>query len=92
MDIMNRKTIENLAKLSRIELAPAEESALSADLQNILKYVEEINAANVVVVDKTPLPGNLREDANPDKPGDSTRDLLAAAETKNGFIKVKKVL
>lgn len=35
--------IKNLASLARIRLTPAEEAALSTDLENILGYVEKIN-------------------------------------------------
>ena len=47
---IDRKTIQNLTKLCRIECTEAEQESLTQDLQNILQYIEllqELDTENV---------------------------------------------
>ena len=41
---IDKKTLEHLARLARLELQPEEEEALLKDLQSILNYFEELKA------------------------------------------------
>jgi aspartyl-tRNA(Asn)/glutamyl-tRNA(Gln) amidotransferase subunit C len=47
---ITRETLEYLANLARIELDPAEEDRLLADLQNILGYVSELQGVDTTGV------------------------------------------
>lgn len=102
--ILNRmeiRDIEKLAKLARIELTDAEKETFAKDLENILKYVDQIREvatgdgredrrAEVSEVFNV-----LREDVvSPDHDtGQFTEKILAEVpSTQDGFVKVKKIL
>jgi len=57
--LINKKTIEYLAELSRIELNPKKEEKLLSDLQSILGHFDELNEVNTDGVE--PLAGGTIE-------------------------------
>jgi len=90
---MELKDIENLADLAKIALSAEEKEKLRKDLNSILRYVEEIQKVSAVAAKEEYLLKNqMREDEAGEPPGLYTADLLSQTSTKNGFIKVKKVL
>jgi aspartyl-tRNA(Asn)/glutamyl-tRNA(Gln) amidotransferase subunit C len=69
---INKKTLEHLAKLARIELDAREEEKLLKDLQKILDYfgeLQELETANVQpLTGGTELKNVLREDGKRENP------------------------
>ena len=93
---MERKDIEHLAKLSRIELQGNEADALATDITSILSYISEINeiTGDGGLLKKVgPVHNVFREDENPHEPGQYTDDLLNSSPSRDGqYFKVKKIL
>lgn len=101
--LINKKTLEYLAELSRIELNDREEERILKDLQKILDYFEELKEINT---ENTCLPAGrveppaggtikknvFREDETSGK-GQGTSDRLIEQfpEKQNGFLKVPPV-
>ncbi len=91
---MQLSDVEKLAELARLELASEEKEVILKDLQAILGYVDQISKAPMSEIKKEhSLRNVMREDENPHAAGIYTEKILAAApETKDGFIKVQKIL
>lgn len=87
-------TIENLAELSRIELAADEKETLRKDLDAILGYVTEVQ--KIASVEHTPdlyLSNVMRADVVTNEPTTYTENLLNNAPLRQGqYVKVKKIL
>ncbi len=93
--MIEKKDIEKLSGLSRIEIKEDEIEALMSDLDSVLGYVSEIQ--KVVTSDITPQSGQLRnvmrEDGNAHNSNEFSEDILEEVpEKKDGYIKVKKIL
>lgn len=91
---INKKTLEYLADLARIELSEKEEEKFLKELGNILNYFEELKSLDTSAV--TPMSGGvsqinvLREDES----GENTNQGAgknAFPEEKNGFLKIPPV-
>ncbi|MFA6273753.1 MAG: Asp-tRNA(Asn)/Glu-tRNA(Gln) amidotransferase subunit GatC [Candidatus Paceibacterota bacterium] len=90
---MEIKDIEKLAELAKIELTDAEKQGLLKDLDGILDYVRQIESVEVEDIEPEYLNKNVwREDEN--KPSVFSRDLIINQfpDSKDGFVKVKKIL
>ena len=85
--------MEKLAKLARIELTEEEKKELLSDMDSILGYVKQIES--VEVGDISP-EYNLKNVWREDKiePREFSRDLVISQfpDSKDGFLKVKKIL
>lgn len=93
---MEKKDIQKLADLAKINISPEEEEGLFGDINSILEYVGKIQKV-VVDVDREKevgIPHNvMREDENPHEKGLYTKDILQEAPLKDGkYFKVKKIL
>jgi len=93
--MLEKKDIEKLAKLSRIEVQEEEKEVLIKDLESVLGYVSEIQ--EVVTGEVEPEAGLLRnvmrEDENPHKSGIFSEDIMDNVPSKkDGYVKVKKIL
>lgn len=88
--------VQNLARLSSLQLADDEATALTQDLQNILKYVEQLGQLDTTGVEPTyqvtGLENVWREDVV--ETSDVTREslLALAPEQTDNQVKVPKVL
>ena len=93
---MSEPTIDvrALAALARLEVSDTEVAKLEQEIPDILKFVEQIQNANVSAEAKSPeLRNVMRADENPHESGIYTKRLLdAAPKTKNGRIVVKQVV
>lgn len=93
--MIDRETVEKLAKLSRIEISDQEKDSMVADLESILGYVSELSKVQGLSEDM-PLEENrnvFREDENAEAPGAYTDKILAnAPRQENGYILVKQVI
>ena len=93
--MIEKKDVEKLAELSRIDISEDEKKMFIKDFDAILGYVSEIQ--KVSALEPKPQAGKLRnimrEDENPHKSGEFTKAILEEAPSvKNGYVKVKKIL
>ena len=93
---IKREDILHLADLSEFALADAEAEKLGEDLQDIIKYISQLDELNTTEVEPTyqvfEMENVWREDEILEQ--DATREelLALAEETKDNQIKVPKVL
>ena len=93
--MIQKEDIEKLARLARLEIAPAEASSLVGDIESILSYISQIEQeeAGVKSQDKQALRNVMREDGEPHPAGAYTKDILAEApKTEDGYLSVKPIL
>lgn len=99
--MIERKDIDTLAELSRLEIAEDEKVSLQKDLEGILAYVSDLKKVTANLAGETSVAENdtalvrnaMREDTNPYESGAFSSELLAEMpETKDGYNKVKKIL
>jgi len=92
---MNKKELRHLAELARIELTEGETEKLLADLSDILRHFEELQAVDTSAVAAmtggTMLENALRDDeaALLRLPGE--RAIEAFPDTRDGFLEVPPV-
>jgi aspartyl-tRNA(Asn)/glutamyl-tRNA(Gln) amidotransferase subunit C len=91
---INKKTLEYLAELARIELNPREEEKLLKDLQKILDYFEELKTLDTKnsgpIIDAGGLKNVFREDEESKNPNRGA-GVEAFPETQNGYLKIPPV-
>lgn len=93
---MDKEEIKKIANLARLEINEEESEKMAGQIDSILHYVDQISAADVEDdgsrVENASVRNVLREDTEPHE-SNHTEDLLEEAPgTKDGFIKVKKIL
>ncbi len=78
--------VQYVAHLARIELTPAEEQKLGAQLNNILGYIENLKELDVSVVEPTAHAVPMVNVTRPDevRPGLSNEEALGNAPAKAG--------
>ena len=95
MDI-KREDILHLAELSDFSLSDDEAKSLGGDLQNIIKYISQLDELNTEKVEPTYQVFEMENVWRDDEilPQDATREQLLALtkEAKDNQIKVPKVL
>jgi aspartyl-tRNA(Asn)/glutamyl-tRNA(Gln) amidotransferase subunit C len=97
MTKIDRKDIDKLSSLARLEISEAEKDGFIKDLESILFYVSDIQK---VATGDIPAEGRIgvvrnvmREDIDAYDKRTYTKDILANAPKKEGdFIRVKKIL
>ena len=92
---INLKDVDHVAMLARLELTEAEKEAYTRQLNDILGYMERLNALDTSQVEPTahvlPLSNVFREDRQRD--GLSNEEALQnAPEQLNGMFKVPRVI
>lgn len=92
---IDKKTVEDVAHLSRIELEPKELERLSAQLEHILAFIDKLSTLNTDKVPPTshilPINNVLRKD----EPGASLpveKTLVNAPAKQGNFFAVPKVI
>ncbi|MBI5754051.1 Asp-tRNA(Asn)/Glu-tRNA(Gln) amidotransferase subunit GatC [Candidatus Peregrinibacteria bacterium] len=93
--MIEKKDIEKLAHLSRIEVSEEEKDVLRKDMESILDYVSQIKEAVSQVLPKEAgeLRNVMREDNNPHEKGLYTKEIMdEVPDTENGYVKVKQIL
>ncbi len=95
---INKKELEHLARLARIEIGQGEEEKLLKDLGNILDHFKELQALDTA--DVAPMTGgtDLANVFRPDAADDGGREntnrgagVDAFPESKDGYLKVPPV-
>ncbi|MCP6720212.1 MAG: Asp-tRNA(Asn)/Glu-tRNA(Gln) amidotransferase subunit GatC [Patescibacteria group bacterium] len=94
MSAIDKKTIKDLAELSRIKLTESEEKNLLSDLEKILDYFEELKEVNTDNV--SPMTGgtfsrNIFRNDEDDNSLPKERAIEAFPEKKKGFLRVPPV-
>lgn len=91
---MNKDDIRHLATLSRLEVTDEDLDTYSKQIPEILEYVKKIESFDTKDSKENFEQNNVfRSDEEVSESGIDTEKLLAEApESKDGFIKVKKVL
>ena len=88
--------IEKIARLARIELSTKELETMTLEINSILNFVDTLQAVDTKNVQATSQVTGLNDVWREDKVVKSevpVKDLLAGVpETKDGYVKVKKVL
>lgn len=92
---INRKDVEHVANLARLELSDTEKEQFEGQLNAILKYAEKLNELNTDEIEPTshvlPLANVMREDeVRPSWPIEKV--LRNAPEEEDGQFKVPAVL
>jgi len=93
--MIEKKDIEKLAVLSRIEVSEEEKDILRKDMESILAYVSQIKEAVSEVPPKEAgeLRNVMRGDNNPHHKGAYTKEIMDEVPDKeNGYVKVKQIL
>lgn len=91
---MEIKDVEDLAELSKLELTAEEKDKLLSDMEGILSYIKQIEEVDVPEIDiKYENHNSWREDMVRDAK-DFSPELIAEQfpDSKDGFVKVKKIL
>jgi len=95
---IDKKKLEHLAKLARLELTPDEEGKLLKDLGNILEHFEELQKLDTK--DVPPMAGgtdlrNVFREDDPEKSGGTSTNRGAGTEafpeSRDGYLKVPPV-
>jgi aspartyl-tRNA(Asn)/glutamyl-tRNA(Gln) amidotransferase subunit C len=91
---IDKKTLEHLAKLARIELQPQEEEKLLRDLMEILGYIEQLHEVDTSEI--APMTGgtdlkNIFRDDDGSANTNRGADIDAFPESKDGFLKIPPV-
>jgi aspartyl-tRNA(Asn)/glutamyl-tRNA(Gln) amidotransferase subunit C len=93
--VINIETVQRVANLARIHVTRDELIPLSAELSNILEFMQQLNAVDVEGVlpltSVTPMELNLRAD-NVTDGGKVVEILMNAPKHSEGFFAVPKVI
>ena len=86
--------LNNLSKLARIDILPAEKEKMLKDMQAILGYISEINEVQGELVrGEEDIFNIVREDIVTHETGSNTDTILEEAPSvKGGYVKVEQVL
>ncbi len=93
--MIEKKDIEKLTYLSRIEVSEEEKNILLKDMESIIEYVSQIKEASSGIPPKEAgeLRNVMREDKNPHEKGIYTKEIMAEVPDKeHGYVKVKQIL
>lgn len=92
--MIDKKTIENLANLCRIEISEEEKEKITSDLGSILEYVSELKTAPIEETsDRDTHINILRDDDEPHDPGVYTEKIMdCVPNKKEGYVVVKQIM
>lgn len=92
--MIEKKDIEKLALLARIEVSEEEKKSLAQSIESILGYVGQVTSVSETVeVGLHPLRNVMREDEILNTEGEYTDALLSSAPSRDGnYVEVKKIL
>ncbi len=90
--IIDKKTLEHVATLARLEITLEEEGPLLGDLERILEHVAQLSSVDTsAVISKRPFMTLLR----PDEPSEGltrAEGLGGAPAMRDGFVVVKNIM
>ena len=91
---IDKRELEHLAKLARIEIDPKEETKLLADIRGIVEYVSELQKLDTSGVEPMSGGGKLMSVFRGDAERENTNQGAGREsfpETENGYLKVPPV-
>jgi aspartyl-tRNA(Asn)/glutamyl-tRNA(Gln) amidotransferase subunit C len=94
--LINKKTLEYLADLGKLELKEKDKEKLLKDLEKVLAYFEELkklDTGNIEPMAGGTIVGNIFREDKPSSTRQGARDKLVEAfpEEKKGFLRVPAV-
>lgn len=92
---IDRKTVEHVANLSRLEMTPEELERYEKQLGAILEYIEQLRELDVTGAEPMAHPGDIQNVFRPDepKPGVTNEEALRNAPEKAGpYFVVPRIL
>lgn len=92
---IDKKTVEYVAHLARIELTPKELDKLSGQLEEIVSFIDQLKQADISDIPATShiLPqANIMRLDEPRAPLEASRALSNAPQKEGGFFIVPKVI
>lgn len=92
---INTEQIKKIAAMSRLHVADEKLEALAQDFDAIISYIDQISSVDVgdISAFQPRIKNVMREDDDEYQAGQFSSDILAnAPDTRDGYIKVKKVL
>lgn len=92
--MIEKKDIEKLALLARIEISEEEKEMFASSIESILGYVGQVTSVSETTEQTLPLLRNvMREDEIRHGSGEYTEALLSNAPARDGnYLEVKKIL
>jgi aspartyl-tRNA(Asn)/glutamyl-tRNA(Gln) amidotransferase subunit C len=92
--MIEKKDIEKLAQLARIEVSEEEVGSLAESIESILGYVGQVTSISETATTMLPpLRNVMREDEIRHASGEFTEALLSNAPNRDGnYLEVKKIL
>ena len=87
--------VNKLALLARIEMSEEEKVEFMGNMESILGYIDIVQKADIdgIEIDRGDVYNVMREDIDPIESGINTDKILKEMpDTKDGFLKVKKIL
>ncbi len=94
MTVLNKETIEHVAKLARLDLTEDEKEQYAQEISNILKLIEELNDMDLshVKVELDHSQETPFRDDTPNRRFERETLLKNAPEPEEGFYRVPKIL
>jgi aspartyl-tRNA(Asn)/glutamyl-tRNA(Gln) amidotransferase subunit C len=95
---IDKRTIDHLEKLARIELTPEEKTRLSVQLERIVGYVKQLHQIDTGTLDPSGPAlhaGGTQAPLRPDEPGtcvDRDKVLDEAPDSKNHLFRVPRII
>ncbi|MDO8504937.1 MAG: Asp-tRNA(Asn)/Glu-tRNA(Gln) amidotransferase subunit GatC [Candidatus Liptonbacteria bacterium] len=92
--LINKKSLQNLAELSRLELQEREAEKILKDLQNILDYFNELQGLDTSEVSAEIIPEEARKIFREDAERENTNFGLGKKsfpKSENGFLSIPPV-
>lgn len=88
------KDVEDLAEMSKLELTATEKEKLLSDMEGILSYIKQIEEVDVPEIDTKYEHHNAWREDNLREEKDFSHLLIKEQfpDSKDGFVKVKKIL
>ena len=94
--MITREEVKHIAKLARLGVTEKEIEKFQKELSSILDYIEKLKEVDISKVEPTShsiLVENVMRVDESEKPKPESKKLLELApETKEGYLKVKKVI
>jgi aspartyl-tRNA(Asn)/glutamyl-tRNA(Gln) amidotransferase subunit C len=94
-DRISLAQVRHVALLARLELSPADEERLQAEMSKMLAYVDKLNQLDTTNVDPTTQVGEAGTPMRPDEVTNrpAAAEMLANAPARDGhFFKVPKII
>lgn len=93
--MLDKKEVEHIAQLARIELTEDEKEKFAKELGAIIEYVQELDSApteNIEPIDQISGLDNITREDEITPSISNEKVLQNAPEKEDGFFKVKKIL